>query len=55
MWMSYIRVDKKLITLGYFDDEREAALTYDNAATKYYNDFAVLNFLTTDVATHTLG
>jgi hypothetical protein len=32
------------IFLGYFDNEIEAAKTYDEAARKYRGDFAVLNF-----------
>lgn len=43
-WMAYIRVDKKLIKLGYFDDEVLAAKTYDTAARAYHSAFAVLNF-----------
>jgi len=30
--------------LGYFNDEIEAAKAYDQAAKKYHNDFASLNF-----------
>jgi len=44
MWESYIEVNGKKIRLGYFNDELEAAKTYDNAAIKYFGEFANLNF-----------
>ena len=37
-------VDGKLIHLGYFIDEMDAASAYDEAAMKYHGDFARLNF-----------
>lgn len=43
MWMAYIEVDKKRINLGRFDNERQAAIAYNNAAIVYYKDFANCN------------
>ena len=43
-WQVSIQVKKKRIYLGYYSTEIEAAKAYDNAAKKYYGDFAHLNF-----------
>lgn len=42
-WQSRIRINRKTIVLGYFDLEKEAASTYNEAAKKHYREFACLN------------
>lgn len=43
-YASRIRVDGELIRLGYFHDPIEAAKVYDEAAKRYFGEFARLNF-----------
>lgn len=43
IWRSRIKVNQKNIYLGYYKTEREAALAYNNAATKYFGEYAHLN------------
>lgn len=44
-WTAQIKVDGKIISLGYFTDEVDAAHAYDAAARKYFVDgFLQLNF-----------
>lgn len=43
-WRAGIRVDRKMIWLGTFNDKEAAANAYDDAAIKYHKDFACTNF-----------
>lgn len=42
-WLARIRINKKLIFLGYFDDKKEAAIAYNKAVIKYFGEFGRLN------------
>jgi hypothetical protein len=43
-WIAQIHFNGEYIFLGYFKDETQAAKAYDQAAKKYYGQFACLNF-----------
>ena len=42
-WVAHITTDGKMRFLGYFWDEEDAAIAYDNAALTAFGEYAVLN------------
>lgn len=44
-WRAQIRIDKKLKNIGTFFSEKEAALAYNEAAKKYFGEFAKCNLI----------
>ena len=42
-WKGHIKLNGKLIHLGYFDDEKGAARAYNNKALEIFDDYACLN------------
>ena len=42
-WRAVVYLKKRQIYLGRFDSEIDAAIAYNNAAIKYFGDFARLN------------
>jgi len=49
-WSAQITINRKHIHLGYFDKSKNAAHAYDEAAKKYFGEFALLNFPPVDRA-----
>lgn len=42
-WQSVIKVDNKTVVIGSYEDKIEAAKAYDEAAIKYFGEFACTN------------
>lgn len=45
-WQSRISFKKKYLSLGLFEDKKQAALAYNEAAKTYYGEFAKFNLIT---------
>ena len=46
-WRAYIVINDKHKSLGHFSTEEDAAIAYNNAALKYFGEFAKLNIIRT--------
>jgi len=53
-WRARITIDRKVVTIGRFLTELEAAAAYDRLASEHHGEYAKLNFpvITELVATH---
>ena len=49
-WTAQITVNYRKIHLGVFDDPKEAAMVYNEAAIKYFGEYAKLNEIKDDTA-----
>ena len=47
-WHAYINKDRERQNIGYFDNERDAAIAYNNAAIELFGNFAKLNVISDD-------
>lgn len=44
-WRAYIKLNKKLIALGYYSKEEDAALAYNKKAIELFGEYAKLNIV----------
>ena len=51
-WSARITVNKRQVSLGYFLDEHKAAFAYNEAARKYFGEFARLNEIEREGVSH---
>jgi len=42
-WVVHIRINCKTIHVGYYSDKRKAAMAYNEAAKRYFGEFACIN------------
>lgn len=54
-WRAALRIHGKLLHLGNFNDEQEAAKAYDWAAIKYFGDYSNINFPMANVTAQPSG